>query len=33
MHRNIPIALSELHIINKKLEAKVNDLEVVLTMG
>ena len=33
-HRNISIALSEQHIIDKKLEAKVNVLEVVvLTIG
>ena len=29
-HRNISIALSEQHIIDKKLEAKVNVLEVVV---
>jgi hypothetical protein len=34
MHKNISVALSELHIIDKKLEAKVNALEeVVLAMG
>ena len=34
MHKNISVALSELHIIDKKLEAKVNALEeVVLTIG
>ena len=33
MHRNIYIALSELHILDKKLKAKVNALEVVLAMG
>jgi hypothetical protein len=34
MHRNISISLSELHLIDKKLETKVNALEeVVLAMG
>jgi hypothetical protein len=33
MHRNISIALSELHIIDKNLEAKVNTLEEVFAMG
>jgi hypothetical protein len=34
MHRNISVALSELHIIDKKLEAKVSVLEeVVLAIG
>ena len=34
MHKNISVALSELHIIDKKLEAKVNALEeVVLAIG
>ena len=34
MHKNISVALSELHIIDKKLETKVNTLEkVVLAMG
>ena len=33
-HRNTSVALSELHTIDKKLEAKVNVLEVVvLTIG
>ena len=31
MHKNISIALSEQHIIDKKLEAKVNVLEVVVS--
>ena len=34
MHKNISVALSELNIIDKKLEAKVNTLEeVVLAIG
>jgi hypothetical protein len=34
MHRNISIARSELHLIDKKLEAKANALEeVVLAVG
>ena len=34
MHRTISVALLELHIIDKKLEAKVNALEeVVLAIG
>ena len=34
MHKYISVALSKLHNINKKLEAKVNALEkVVLAMG
>lgn len=34
MHKYISVALSELHIINKKLEAKVNALKkVVLAIG
>jgi hypothetical protein len=31
MYKNISIALSEQHIIDKKLEAKVNVLEVVVS--
>ena len=31
MHKNISVALSELHIIDKKLEAKVNVLEVMVS--
>ena len=31
MHRNISVALSELHIIDKKLEAKVSALEEVVS--
>jgi hypothetical protein len=30
MHKNISVALSELYIIDKTLEAKVNTLEVVV---
>jgi hypothetical protein len=34
MHKNISVALSELHVIDKKLEVKVNTLEeVVLAIG